>query len=46
MIRQAVRHRQAHGPEHSRRTHHPEPVEGQIIMTEIQNPKQLDFDLI
>jgi hypothetical protein len=24
--------------------HHPEQVEGQITMTEIQNPKQLAFD--
>jgi hypothetical protein len=44
MVRQAVR--QAHGPEQSRRTHHPEQVEGQITMTEIQNPKQLAFYLI
>jgi hypothetical protein len=29
-----------------RQAHHPEPVEGQITMTEIQNPKQLAFDLI
>ena len=35
MVRQADR--QAHGPE---------PVEGQITMIEIQNPKQLAFDLI
>ena len=47
MVRQAVR--QAHGPEQSRRTHHLttlSKVEGQITMTEIQNPKQLAFDLI
>ena len=56
MVRQAVR--QAHGPEQSRRTHHlstlSQPVEslkvervgGQITMTEIQNSKQLAFDLI
>ena len=29
-----------------RQAHHPEPVEGQITMTEIQNPKQLASDLI
>jgi hypothetical protein len=28
-----------------RQAHHPEQVEGQITMTEIQNPKQLAFDL-
>ena len=56
MVRQAVR--QAHGPEQGRRAHHlttlsqpveslkVERVEGQITMTEIQNPKQLAFDLI
>ena len=47
MVRQAVR--QAHGPEQSRRTHHLttlSQVEGQITMTEIQNSKQLAFDLI
>ena len=56
MVRQAVR--QAHGPEQGLRTHHlttlsqpveslkVERVEGQITMTEIQNPNQLAFDLI
>jgi hypothetical protein len=47
MVRQAVR--QAHGPEQSRRTHHLttlSQVEGQITMTEIQNSKQLAFDLV
>ena len=47
MVRQAVR--QAHGPEQRRWTHHLttlSQVEGQITMTEIQNPKQLAFDLI
>ena len=47
MVRQADR--QAHGPEQGRRTHHLttlSQVEGQITMTEIQNPKQLAFDLI
>ena len=41
--------RQAHGPEQSRRTHHLttlSQVEGQITITEIQNSKQLVFDLI
>ena len=45
MVRQAVR--QAHGPEQGRRTHHLttlSQVEGQITITEIQNPKQLAFD--
>jgi hypothetical protein len=31
--------RQAHGPEQSRRTHHPEQIEGQIPINEIQNSK-------
>ena len=45
MVRQAVR--QAHGPEQGRGTHHTlSQVEGQITMTEIQNPKQLAFYLI
>ena len=47
MVRQADR--QAHGPEQGRRTHHLttlSQVEGQITMTEIQNPKQLAFDFI
>jgi hypothetical protein len=47
MVRQAVR--QAHGPERSRRTHHLttlSQVEGQISITEIQNPKQMAFDLL
>ena len=46
-VRQADR--QAHGPEQGRRTHHLttlSQVEGQITMTEIQNTKQLAFDLI
>jgi hypothetical protein len=46
MVRQAVR--QAHGPEQGRRAHHLttlSQVEGQITMTEIQNPKQLAFDI-
>ena len=45
MVRQAVR--QAHGPEQSRRTHRLttlSQIEGQITMTEIQNPKQMAFD--
>ena len=47
MVRQAVR--QAHGPEQDRRTHHLTTLskaKGQITMTEIQNSKQLAFDLI